>query len=100
MTSHLKDSVDDGRKELCDAIKNGTKGDFQKVVERLKVCVETEAVEKRIEESITYILSNWTEAKIRLKDRKTRKGCSAEGHFIGTAGICWNWTDSRSGSFR
>ena len=80
MTSHLKDSVDDARKELCDAIKSGTKADFQSVVERLKVCAETEAIEKRIEESGAYILSNWTAAKIRLKDRETVKGCSAEGH--------------------
>ena len=36
--------------------------------------------EKRIEESGAYILSNWTAAKIRLKDRETVKGCSAEGH--------------------
>ena len=80
MTSHLKDSVDDARKELCDAIKRGTKADFQSVVEGLKVCAETEATEKRIEESGAYILSNWTAAKIRLKDRETVKGCSAEGH--------------------
>ena len=51
MTGHMKDSADDARKELCDAIK-----------------------------SETYILSNWTAAKIRLKDRETIKGCSAEGH--------------------
>ena len=38
------------------------------------------ATEKRIEESGAYILSNWTAAKIRLKDRETVKGCSAEGH--------------------
>lgn len=76
----MKDSVDDARKELCDAIKSGTKADFQSVVERLKVCAGTEATEKRIEESGAYILSNWIAAKIRLKDRETVKGCSAEGH--------------------
>ena len=68
------------RKELRDAIKNGTKADFQEIVERLKSCAETEATEKRIDESVSYILSNWTAAKIRLKDRETIKGCSAEGH--------------------
>lgn len=71
LISYLKDSVDDARKELCDAIKSGTKADFQSVVERLKVCAETEATEKCIEESGFYILSNWTVAKIRLKDRET-----------------------------
>lgn len=57
-----------------------SKADFQKVVRRLKACAETEGTEKWIEESVFYFLSNWTEAKIRLKDRKTVKECSAEGH--------------------
>lgn len=80
MTGHMKDSADDARKELCDAIKSGIKSDFQEIVKRLKACAETESAEKRIEESGAYILSNWTAAKIRLKDRETVKGCSAEGH--------------------
>ena len=84
MTGHMKDSADDARKELCDAIKSGIKSDFQEIVKRLKACAETESaekrIEKRIEESGAYILSNWTAAKIRLKDRETVKGCSAEGH--------------------
>lgn len=80
MTGHMKDSVDDARKELCDEIKRGTKADFWEVIERLKACAETENTEKRIDESASYILSNWTAAKIRLTNRKTVKGCSAEGH--------------------
>ena len=80
MTGHMKDSADDARKELCDAIKSGIKSDFQEIVKRLKACAETESAEKRIEESGAYIFSNWTAAKIRLKDRETVKGCSAEGH--------------------
>ncbi|HIS55760.1 MAG TPA: UPF0236 family protein [Candidatus Fimimorpha excrementavium] len=36
--------------------------------------------EKRIDESASYILSNRTAAKIRLANRKTVKGCRAEGH--------------------
>ena len=71
MTGHMKDSADDARKELCDAIKSGIKSDFQEIVKRLKACAETESAEKRIEESGAYILSNWTAAKIRLKDRET-----------------------------
>ena len=80
MTGHMKDSVDDARKELRDAVKSGIKEEFQEVVERLKGCAETESTEKRIDESASYILSNWTAAKIRLAKRKTVKGCSAEGH--------------------
>ena len=70
MTGHMKDSVDDARKELCDAIKRGTKADFWEVIERLKACAETENTEKRIDESASCILSNWTAAKIRLTNRK------------------------------
>ena len=80
MTGHMKDSTADAGKELRDAIKSGTRADFQEVVERLKACAETEAAKKRIEESASYIRSNWTAAKIRLKNRETVKGCSAEGH--------------------
>lgn len=80
MTGHMKDSVDDAGKELRDAIKSGSREDFQEVVDRLKACAETEAAKKRIDESASYILSNWTAAKIRLKNGKTVKGCSAEGH--------------------
>lgn len=76
----MKDSVDDARKELCDAIRSGIKSDFQKVVERLKACAETGLEEKRIEESGGYIFSNRTVAKIRLEDRKTVKGCSTKAH--------------------
>lgn len=80
MTGHMKDNAEDARKELWDAIKRGTRSDFQEVVERLKACAGAGTAEKRIEESGAYILSNWTAAKIRSKDRGTVKGCSAEGH--------------------
>ena len=80
MTGHMKDSADDAGKELRDAIKSGSRADFQEVVERLKACAGIEVAKKRIDESASYILSNWTAAKIRLKNRKTVKGCSAEGH--------------------
>lgn len=79
-TSHMFDSVDDARRELCKAIKSGTKEEFNEVMERIACCASAESVLKRIEESRVYILNNWTAAKIRLSNRKTAKGCSAEGH--------------------
>ena len=78
-TSHMLDSADDARRELCKAIKNGTKEEFNEVMERIAGCASTETGLKRIEESRIYILNNWTAAKIRLSNRKTAKGCSAEG---------------------
>ncbi len=79
-TSHMLDSADEAREELCTAIKSGTKEEFNEVMGRIACCAATESVRKRIEESRTYILNNWTAAKIRLSNRKTAKGCSAEGH--------------------
>lgn len=80
LTSHMLDSAEDARKELCKAIKEGTKADFEEVVKRIDDCAETEATHKRVSESAAYIQSNWTAAKIRLSNRETVKGCSAEGH--------------------
>ena len=80
LTSHMKDSKEDAKRELYEAIRNKTKRDFEEIVERLKNCLETEAGIKRIEESKEYILSNWTAAKLRLNREKGIKGCSAEGH--------------------
>lgn len=80
LTSHMLDSAEDARKELCRAIEEGTKVDFEEVVKRIDGYAETESTHKRVSESAAYILSNWTAAKIRLSDRETVKGCSAEGH--------------------
>jgi len=80
MTAHMLDSAEDARRELCTAIKEGTKADFEKVVERIVGCTDIEATQKRVTDSAAYILSNWIAAKARLGNRETVKGCSAEGH--------------------
>lgn len=61
LTSHMKDSTDDARKELYDAIRKQTKADFIKIVECLKNYLPKERREsgiRRLEESRDYILSN------------------------------------------
>lgn len=80
MTGHMLDSAEDARKELCKAIKEGTKESFREVAERLSASAGTEAARKRVGEGAAYLLSNWTAAKIRLSREETVKGCSAEGH--------------------
>ena len=80
LTSHMKDSTNDARKELCDCIRKGTKKEFSEIVERLKECLETETGIKRIEKSRDYILSNWTAAKLRLQHKEGVKGSSTEAH--------------------
>lgn len=80
MTAHMLDSADDAQRELRRIIKGGTIEEFKEEVKRIDEVAETEAAHKRIAEGATYILSNWTAAKIRLSCRDTVKGCSAEGH--------------------
>ncbi len=83
LTSHMKDSTDDARKELCEAICRKTKADFTEIVERLKDALpreDTGSGTKRLEESRDYILSNWSAAKLRLLHKDGVKGSSTEGH--------------------
>ncbi len=80
MSGHMMDEAEEVRKELKRLIQEGTKEDFQAYTEELAGYGETENARKRILESGQYFLNNWTAAKIRLSNRKTVKGCSAEGH--------------------
>jgi len=80
LTAHLKDSAEDARKELCVAIKDGTKESFREIVECIKGCTDDEKTQKRIEDSAAYIQSNWTAAKTRFASRQTVTGSSTEGH--------------------
>lgn len=80
MSGHMLDEAEEVRKELKRLIKEGTKEDFRAYTEELASYGETENARKRILESGQYFLNNWTAARIRLTNRKTVKGCSAEGH--------------------
>ena len=80
ITGHMKDTQETARQELCDALKTGTKADFEEIVERLLLSVENKHIEKRVIEASEYILNNWTAAKRRVKRRDGIYGCSAEGH--------------------
>lgn len=80
LTSHMKDSREDARKELYEAIRKKKKEDFKEIVDRLEGCLKDESGLKRIHDNREYILSNWTAAKLRLNHKEGIKGCSAEGH--------------------
>lgn len=80
LTSHMKDSKTDAADELRAAIRSKTKADFAELVEKLEGYLTEETGKKRMEEAKTYILSNWTAAKIRLKHKDGVKGSSTEGH--------------------
>ncbi|XME01438.1 ISLre2 family transposase [Lachnospiraceae bacterium C1.1] len=80
LIQHTKDSEDDARSEVMAAIRDGKKSDFFEVVEKLKNCTTSEAVVQRIDSAASYISSNWTAAKYRLKKSEGVVACSAEGH--------------------
>lgn len=42
LTGHMMDSAEDARKELCSAIKDGTKADFKRAVKRITGYARTE----------------------------------------------------------
>lgn len=80
LTSHMKDSTGDAKSELYQAIRRKTKKDFMEIVERLKDTLPDAAGEKRLQESMEYILNNWKAARTRILHRDELFGCSAEGH--------------------
>ncbi|MDO4651118.1 MAG: ISLre2 family transposase, partial [Eubacteriales bacterium] len=80
LTSHMKDSSEDARKELREAIRNKTKAEFKEIVERLKEYLDGENGIERMNTASEYILSNWTAAKLRLRHKEGVIGSSTEGH--------------------
>ena len=80
MTSHLCDSKEDGKALLREAIKNGTKNDFELVTERLMGYTEDEKTVERIQTGARYIKNNWTAAKVRMQRRNGVVGSSTEAH--------------------
>lgn len=80
LTSHMKDSKADAVDELRETIRRKTKADFEELVEKLEGYLTGDTGKERMEEAKTYILSNWTAAKIRLKHKDGVKGSSTEGH--------------------
>ena len=80
MSGLMLDEAEEVCRELKRLIKEGTKEDFRTYTEKLASYGETEQARERILESGQYFLNNWTAARIRLMNRKTVKGCSAEGH--------------------
>lgn len=80
LTSHMKGSQTDAADELRKTIRSGTKTGFMELAEQLEGYLIGDTGRERMEEAKTYILSNWTAAKIRLKHKDGVKGSSTEGH--------------------
>ena len=81
MIGHLLDSQWDARKEIYDTIRNGKKEEFHALTEKILGYTDNEKRQEQIQKSESYILSNWTAAKLRLCKQKGVIGCSAEGHI-------------------
>ena len=71
LTSHMKNSTDEAKKELRDAIRKGTEADFEDVTARLKECLPETRDADEFDRNVSYITNNWMAAKTRL--------CHSEG---------------------
>lgn len=80
LTGHMKDTQQQAKEELCEAIKDGTKKEFMAIIDRLVDCAESENRKEKIKKESRYIVNNWRAAKKRLQRKDGVKGCSAEGH--------------------
>lgn len=80
MTNHMLDSADEARKALCKSIAEDTKEEFLSYIDMLEWHAKTDNERAKITDGSNYILSNWTAAKVRLTNRRSLCGCSAEGH--------------------
>ena len=80
MTNHMLDSAEDARKVLCQSIKEDTKEEFLSYVDMLGGHARTDSEKAKIAEGAKYVLDNWSAAKVRLTNRRSLCGCSAEGH--------------------
>lgn len=66
--------------ELRKTIRNQTKNDFRELVEKQKKGMPKWRKRAKVEEAASYILSNWTAAKLRLKHKNGVLGSSTESH--------------------
>ncbi|SDI89070.1 Uncharacterised protein family (UPF0236) [Pseudobutyrivibrio sp. 49] len=80
MTSHMLDTSWDAQREIRKTIRQATKDDFNRLVERLLDYAKSESDVNRIKSSSDYILKNWSAAKIRLSRLENVVGSSTEGH--------------------
>lgn len=80
MTRHMLDSAEDARKEICEIIRDETRERFEEETAKLLTYTKTDTERRHVEEGASYILNNWSAAKIRLAGRKYVVGCSAECH--------------------
>lgn len=78
-TSHLKDSVEDARREIYRAIHRKSKKQAGEVFEKILEVTE-EARRKAVEASRDYILGNWAGIMQWVRDKNKEVKCSAEGH--------------------
>lgn len=80
LTGHMKNSTDEAKKELRDAIRKGTEADFEDVTARLKECLPETRDADEFDRNVSYITNNWMAAKTRLCHSEGVVGSSTEGH--------------------
>ena len=79
-TSHLKDSAEDARRELYQAIHKKVKWMAMGTFEKILNVTEGESQRKKVKGSMTYLLGHWNGIMEGQKNKEAQVGCSAEGH--------------------
>jgi hypothetical protein len=79
MTSHLYDSIEDGKEQLRESMREGTPDDFREVVSRILRSAEESDV-ARIKEGEAFLLRNWAAVKVRMSRADGVVGSSTEAH--------------------
>ena len=81
-TSHLEDTAEDARSEICRAIHKKKKWMAEGVFDRIIGITDKETKRKAVEQAKAYILGNWSGIMISMKSGNSNVRCSAEGHMM------------------
>lgn len=79
-TTHLKDSAEDARSEIWEAINGRHKKVAGSIFDRIIDVTESESKKKKVEASKKYIIGHWKAIMKGVKNRQDKIHCSAEGH--------------------
>lgn len=90
--SHLGDSSDDARSEICQAIAKRNRKESMETFNHILTVTEEETKRKTVCDAKEYLFGNWAGIMAVRKDPENQTGCSAEGHV--SRGFS-NWMSSR-----
>lgn len=79
-TSHLRDSSNDARSEIYQAIAKRSRKEAMEAFNHILTVTEEETKRKAVCDAKEYLFRNWAGIMAGRKDPENQTGCSAEGH--------------------